>query len=364
MRGSDKRSRELFSYVDLEQRVRQDHPLRAIRSLTDAALEALSADFAALYSGLGRPSIPPEMLLRAMLLQAFYSIRSERQLMERLEFDLLFRWFVGMGVDDPVWDHSTFSKNRDRLLDGEIAAKFLTAVLAQPRVKRLLSSEHFSVDGTLIEAWASVKSFRPKEPPEGGGTSEGRQRNAPVDFKGEKRRNETHRSTTDPDARLYRKGPGMEAKLCFIGHALMENRSGLIVDTRLTRVSGHAERLAALDMIQGFADRPSAITLGGDKGYDAADFVEELRAIKVRPHVAQNTSGRRSAIDKRTTRHPGYVASQRIRKRIEEAFGWMKTVGGLRKTKLRGLPKVDWVFSFVAAAYNLVRAPKLIAVTT
>jgi transposase len=364
MRGSDKRSKELFSYVDLEQRVRQDHPLRAIRSLTDAALEALSADFAALYSGVGRPSIPPEMLLRATLLQAFYSIRSERQLMERLEFDLLFRWFVGMGVDDPVWDHSTFSKNRDRLLDGEIAAKFLTAVLAQPRVKRLLSSEHFSVDGTLIEAWASVKSFKPKEPPAGGGNSEGRQRNAPVDFKGEKRHNQTHRSTTDPDARLYRKGPGMEAKLCFIGHALMENRSGLIVDTRLTRVSGPAERLAALDMIQGFADRPSAITLGGDKGYDAADFVEELRAIKVRPHVAQNTSGRRSGIDKRTTRHPGYAASQKIRKRIEEAFGWIKTVGGLRKTKLRGLPKVDWVFSFVAAAYNLVRAPKLIAVTT
>jgi transposase len=362
MRGSDKRSSELFSYVDLEQRVRQDHPLRTIRSLTDAALEALSADFAALYSGLGRPSIPPEMLLRAMLLQAFYSIRSERQLMERLQFDLLFRWFVGIGVDDPVWDHSTFSKNRDRLLDGEIAAKFLTAVLAQPRVKRLLSSEHFSVDGTLIEAWASMKSFKPKEPPERDGNSEGR--NAPADFKGEKRRNETHRSTTDPDARLYRKGPGMEAKLCFIGHALMENRSGLIVDTRLTRVSGHAERFAALDMIQGFADRPSAITLGGDKGYDAADFVEELRAIKVRPHVAQNTSGRRSAIDKRTTRHPGYVASQKIRKRIEEAFGWMKTVGGLRKTKLRSLPKVDWIFSFVAAAYNLVRAPKLIAVTT
>jgi transposase len=270
VRGSDKRSRELFSYVDLEQRVRQDHPLRAIRLLTDAALEALSADFAALYSGLGRPSIPPEMLLRAMLLQAFYSIRSERQLMERLEFDLLFRWFVGIGVDDPVWDHSSFSKNRDRLLDGEIAAKFLTAVLAQPRVKRLLSSEHFSVDGTLIEAWASMKSFKPKEPPEGDGNSEGRRRNAPADFKGEKRRNETHRSTTDPDARLYRKGPGMEAKLCFIGHALMENRSGLIVDTRLTRVSGHAERLAALDMIEPRADRPRAITLGADRGNDAA----------------------------------------------------------------------------------------------
>src|SRR5438093_4008132 len=364
MRGSDKRAGELFSYVDLEKRVHADHPLRAIRSLTDAALAALSGDFAALYSGMGRPSIAPEMLLRAMLLQAFYSIRSERQLMERLEFDLLFRWFVGIGVDDAVWDHSTFSKNRDRLLDGEIAAKFLTAVLAQPRVKRLLSSEHFSVDGTLVEAWASMKRFKPKEPPEGGGKSAGGGSNVPADFKGEKRSNETHRSTTDPDARLYRKGPGMEAKLCFIGHALMENRSGLIVDTRLTRVSGHAERLAALDMIHGFADRPNAITLGGDKGYDAADFVEELRIINVRPHVAQNMSGRRSAIDGRTTRHPGYAASQRIRKRIEEAFGWMKTVAGLRKTKLRSLPKVDWAFTFVAASYNLVRAPKLIAVTT
>jgi transposase len=312
---------------------------------------------------MGRPSIAPELLLRAMLLQAFYSVRSERQLMERLEFDLLFRWFVGLGVDDAVWDHSTFSKNRDRLLDGEIAAKFLAAVLAQPRVKRLLSSEHFSVDGTLIEAWASLKSFKPKDPPKGG-SSAGGGRNAPADFKGTKRSNATHRSTTDPDAWLYRKGPGMEAKLCFIGHALMENRSGLIVDTRLTRVSGHAERLAALEMIAGVAAPPRAVTLGADKGYDAADFVEELRTINVRPHVAQNTSRRRSAIDGRTTRHPGYAASQRIRKRIEEAFGWMKTVGGLRQTKLRGLPKVDWAFSFVAAAYNLVRAPKLIAVTT
>src|SRR5437764_3754479 len=240
MRGSDERTGSLFSYVDLESRVRRDHPLRTIREIANAALSDLSRAFTALYADFGRPSIAPEKLLRAMLLQAFYGIRSERQLMERLEFDLLFRWFVGLGVDDPVWDHSTFSKNRDRLLKGEIAAKFLAAVLAQPKVKRLLSSEHFSVDGTLIEAWASVKSFRPKEPPEGGGNSEGRQRNAPVDFKGEKRRNETHRSTTDPDARLYRKGPGMEAKLCFIGHALMENRSGLIVDTRLTRVSDHA----------------------------------------------------------------------------------------------------------------------------
>ena len=360
MRGIDERSGALFSYVDLEARVPPGHPLRTIREIVNAALVGLSGAFAALYTAHGRPSIAPEKLLRALLLQAFYSIRSERQLMERLEFDLLFRWFVGIGVDDAVWDHSTFSKNRDRLLAGEIAAKFLTAILAEPRVKRLLSSEHFSVDGTLIEAWASMKSFKPKKPPDGGGTAGGG-RNAPADFKGETRSNETHRSTTDPDARLYRKGPGMEAKLCFIGHALMENRSGLIVDTRLTRVSGHAERLAALDMIERFAARPGAITLGGDKGYDAADFVEELRTVNVRPHVAQNTSGRRSAIDGRTTRHPGYAASQCFRKRIEEAFGWMKTIGGLRKTKLRGLPKVDWAFSFVAAAYNLVRAPKLLA---
>ena len=359
MRGTDKRSGELFSYVDLEKRVRQDHPLRPIREMANAALASLSGDFAGLYSGMGRPSIAPEMLLRAMLLQAFYSIRSERQLMERLEFDLLFRWFVGLGVDAPVWDHSTFSKNRDRLLEGDIAAKFLAAVLAQPRVKRLLSSEHFSVDGTLIEAWASMKSFKAKDGK--GGDDEGSGgRNGSADFRGEKRSNETHASTTDPDAMLYRKGPGMEAKLCFIGHGLMENRSGLIVDTRMTRVSGHAERLAALDMIEAWADRPRAITLGADRGYDAADFVEELRTLNVRPHVARNTSRRRSAIDGRTTRHPGYAASQRIRKRIEEAFGWIKTVAGMRKTKLRGLDKVDWAFAFTAAAYNLVRLPKLL----
>ena len=361
MRGTDKRSGELFSYVDLEKRVRKDHPLRPIREMANTALAVLSGDFAALYSGMGRPSIPPEKLLRAMLLQAFYSIRSERQLMERLEFDLLFRWFVGLGVDDPAWDHSTFSKNRDRLLEGDIAAKFLSAVLAQPRVKRLLSNEHFSVDGTLIEAWASMKSFKPKGAKGDDGEDGGR--NVPVDFRGEKRSNDTHESTSDPDAMLYRKGPGMEAKLCFIGHGLMENRSGLIVDTRLTRVSGHAERLAALDMIEPLADRPRAITLGADRGYDAADFVEELRTLNIRPHVAQNTNRRRSAIDKRTTRHSGYAASIRIRKRIEEAFGWIKTVAGLRKTKLRGLDKVDWAFAFTAAAYNLVRLPKLLAVT-
>ncbi|MDR3472284.1 MAG: IS5 family transposase [Devosia sp.] len=362
MRGSDSRSGSLFTLVDLEARVRPDHPLRAIRRFADAALEALTADFSRLYSGLGRPGIAPEMLLRAMLLQAFYSIRSERQLMERLEFDLLFRWFVGLGIDDPAWDHSTFSKNRDRLLDGEIAAKFLAAVLAQPRVKRLLSSDHFSVDGTLIEAWASMKSFKPKAeggddppaPPAGGG------RNAEVDFKGQKRSNQTHESTTDPEARLYRKGPGMEARLCFIGHTLMENRSGLIVDARLTLADGHAERIAALSMIEPRAERPRAVTLGADKAYDAEDFVNELRSLNVRAHVAQNDNGRRSAIDRRTTRHAGYAMSQRIRKRIEEGFGWIKTVAGQRKTRFRGRDRVGWAFTFAAAAYNLVRLPKLI----
>jgi transposase len=359
VRGTDERTGALFSYVDLEARVRPDHPLRSIRVIVNEGLAALEREFAALYSPIGRPSIPPEQLLRAMLLQAFYSIRSERQLMERLEYDLLFRWFVGLGVDDPAWDHSVFSKNRDRLLEGDIAAKFLAAVLAQPRVKKLLSTDHFSVDGTLIEAWASMKSFRPKdgsdEPPVGGG------RNAEADFHGKKRSNATHASTTDPDARLYRKGPGKEAKLCFIGHGLMENRSGLLVDACLTPADGHAERVAALHMIEPHADRPRAITLGADKGFDAEDFVNELRAMRVTPHVAQNASGRRSAIDGRTTRHGGYAASQRIRKCIEEAFGWIKTVAGQQKTRFRGVERVGFAFTFAAAAYDLVRLPKLLA---
>jgi transposase len=347
--------------VDLERRVWADHPLRPIRAIVNEALVALEGEFAPLYARIGRPSIPPEKLLRAMLLQAFYSIRSERQLMERLEFDLLFRWFVGIGIDDPAWDHSTFSKNRDRLLEGDVAAQFLAAVLAQPRVKRLLSSEHFSVDGTLIEAWASMKSFRPKdgsgEPPSDGG------HNAEADFRGETRSNATHASTTDPDARLYRKGPGKEAKLCFMAHALMENRSGLLVGTCLTRADGHAERVAALALIEPHADRPRAITLGTDKGYDAEDFVNELRSMRVTPHVAQNTSRRRSAIDGRTTRHAGYAASQRIRKRIEEAFGWIKTVAGQQKTRFCGLARVGLAFTFAAAAYNLVCLPRLLEAT-
>src|SRR5215210_2637973 len=359
MRGSDERSGALFSYVDLEARVRADHSLRAIRALVNEALSALNAEFAALYvTGAGRPSIAPEKLLRAMLLQAFYSVRSERQLMERLDYDLLFRWFVGLGIDDPAWDHSTFSKNRDRLLEGDIAAKFFAAVLAQKRVKKLMSTEHFSVDGTLIAAWASMKSFKPRggsgDPPSGGG------RNADVDFHGQKRRNDTHASTTDPEARLYRKGAGKEATLCFIGHGLMENRAGLLIDTCLTRADGHAERIAALAMIEPVADRPRRVTLAADAGYDAEDFVNECRSMRVTPHVAQ-TRGRRSAINGRTSRHPGYAASLRVRKRIEEAFGWIKTVAGQARTKFRGLARAGFAFTLAGAAYNLVRLPKLLA---
>ena len=357
MRGKDEVRGSLFSYVDLERRIRPDHPLRTIRSIANAALAEMSAGFDALYPPTGRDSIPPERLLRALLLQAFYSVRSERQLVERIDFDLLFRWFVGLGVDDPVWDATSFTKNRDRLLGGEVAARFLATVLAQPGVRALLSSEHFSVDGTLLEAWASTKSFRPKDgsdpPPDAG-------RNAEQDFRGQKRSNETHASTTDPDARLFRKGPGKEAKLCFMGHALMENRNGLIVGALATRASGHAERLAALHLIAPHADRPNPVTLGADKGFDARDFVAELREVNVTPHLAQNTGRRRSAIDGRTTRHAGYAVSQRIRKRIEEAFGWAKTVAGLRKARHRGLPKVGWQFTLAMAAYNLVRLPKLL----
>ncbi len=365
MRGGDDGTGELFSYVDLEARVRKDHPLRKIREIVNTALSALSGDFAALYSSMGRPSIAPEKLLRAMLLQAFYSIRSERLLMERLEYDLLFRWFAGIGVDDPVWNHSTFSKNRDRLLDGDIAAKFLGAVLAQSQVKKLLSTDHFSVDGTLIEAWASMKSVRPKDAANtdtGDGGPSGGGRNGEVDFHDQKRTNATHASTTDPQARLYKKGKGKEAKLCFLGHGLMENRNGLLVDACLTLAGGHGERVAALHMMEPRADRPRAVTLGADKAYDTQDFVNELRAMKITPHVAQNMSGRKSAIDRRTTRHAGYAVSQRIRKRIEEAFGWIKTVAGQDKTKFRGRDRVGWAFTFAACAYNLVRLPKLLAV--
>jgi len=325
----------------------------------------MDGDFAMLYPpGLGRPSIAPERLLRAMLLQAFFSIRSERQLMERMEFDLLFRWFVGLGVDDPAWDHSSFTKNRDRLLAGEIATKFLRAVLAQPRVKRLLSSDHFCVDGTVIEAWASIKSFRRKDgsdnDPEGPG------RNAERNFHKEKRSNETHESTTDPDARLYRKGNGQPARLCYMGQALMENRHGLAVDGGATLATGTAEREATLTMLDR-RTRRNRITLGADKAYDVEAFVGALRTRRVTPHIAINGAvsktgkTRKTAIGARTTRHAGYDISQRCRRRIEEVFGWIKTQAGLAKVKLRGRTKVEALFTFAAAAYNLVRIPKLLA---
>ena len=365
MRGSDERTGALFSYVDVETRIRPGHPLRPIREIANAALSMLDGDFEQLYPPrLGRPSIPPERLLRAMLLQAFYGIRSERQLMERIEFDLLFRWFVGLGIDEAVWDHSSFSTNRDRLLSGEIAAKFLRAVLAQPKVKRLISSDHFSVDGTLIEAWASIKSFRRKDgsddDPEGPG------RNAERNFHKEKRSNETHASTTDPEARLYKKGDGQPARLCYIGHVLMENRNGLAVDGGVTQASGTAEREAALAMLDR-RKRCRRITLGADKAYDVRKFVEDLRERSVTPHIAidghlsKTGKPRATAMDRRTTRHPGYAISQRCRKRIEEVFGWGKGSAGLAKIKLRGKAKVDAVFTLALAAYNLIRLPKLLA---
>ncbi len=347
----------MFSYVSLEDRVPTRHPLRLIRRVVDAVLAAMDGDFAGLYAATGRPSIPPEQVLKALLLQAFYTVRPERQLMEQLDYNLLFRWFVGLGIDDEVWHPTVFSKNRDRLLDGDIAQRFLAAVTGHAKVRGLLSDEHFSVDGTLIEAWASVKSFRPKD---GDDEPPGPGRNGERDFHGERRSNETHASTTDPDAKLYRKGPGKEAKLAHMGHLLMENRSGLVVAAKLTPATGRAEREAAIAMIEAVTGR-RRITLGADKGCDAGGFVADLRALKVTPHVAQNTRGRRSRIDGRTTRHPSYSASQKARKRIEEAFGWVKVVAGQRKTKFRGSDRVGWAFTLAAAAYNLIRLPKLLA---
>jgi transposase len=356
MRGSDERSDFLFSYVSPEQRVPADHPMRPIRRLVDAALGRLSPRFDAMYKDFGRPSIPPEQLLRALLLQVLYTVRSERLLIEQLEYNLLFRWFVGLGMDEPIWDHSTFSKNRDRLLRGDIADAFFAEVLGEARAHGLLSDEHFTVDGTLLEAWASQKSFRPKDedPP----PPPGDPKNPAVNFRGERRKNDTHASTTDPDARLYRKGDGQPARLVYMGHVLMENRSGLVVDTAVTPADGYGERHAALTMVEAVpGDR---VTLGGDKAYDDAWFVGELRHMRVTPHIAQNTKNRRSAIDGRTTGHPGYAISQRKRKRVEEIFGWMKTVGLLRKLRHRGGGRVTWIFRFTAAAFNLVRIRNLV----
>ena len=371
MRGRDQDSGGLFSYVSCEARVPADHPLRGIRAIVDEALEVLSPAFDGLYSKRGRPSIAPEKLLRALLLQAFYSIRSERQLMEQLDYNLLFRWFVGLSMDAPVWDATVFSKNRDRLIEGEIAAQFLAAVLNQARVKALLSDEHFSVDGTLIDAWASMKSFRPRDGSDDDGPPPGERpsgRNAERDFRGQKRSNETHASTTDGDAKLYRQGHGQSSRLCFMGHLLMEHRSALIVDAALTRAGGMAEREAALAMLDRRKGRQRR-TLAADKAYDVAAFVGDLRARNITPHIAidgnvrVNGRPRRTAIDKRTTRHPGYAVSQRLRKRIEEGFGWIKTTGNLAKTRHRGLERVGWAFTLTAAAYNLVRLPKFLTPT-
>ena len=348
----------MFSYLSPEERVPEKHPLRAIRGMTDEVLKGLSAKFNELYSATGRPSVAPEKLLRALLLQILYTVRSERLLMEQLQYNLLFRWFVGLNMDEPVWVATVFTKNRERLLEGEIAGLFFAGVLAQARAADLLSDEHFSVDGTLIEAWASQKSFQRKEQSEKPPVDD--PGNPTVDFHGERRSNDTHESTTDADARLARKSGGHEAKLAYCGNVLIENRNGLVVDTELLQANGTAERDAALLMAERIAGR-QRVTVAADKGYDTQEFVREIRGMNVTPHVAQNDKRRGgSAIDGRTTRHAGYKVSQVKRKRIEEVFGWLKTVGMLRKTRHRGVHKVGWVFTFAAAAYNLVRMRNLV----
>jgi transposase len=348
----------MFSYLSPEERVPETHPLRAIRRMTDEAHGGLSAKFDELYSAIGRPSIAPEKLLRGLLLQILYTVRSERLLMEQLQYNLLFRWFVGLNMDEPVWVATVFSKNRDRLLEGEIASLFFAGVLAQARGADLLSDEHFSVDGTLIEAWAGQKSFQRKDCSEKPSPDD--PGNPTVDFHGEKRSNDTHASTTDADARLARKSGGHEAKLAYCGNVLIENRNGLVVEAELLQANGTAERDAAL-LMTARIEGSQRVTVAADKGYDTNNFVREMRGMNVTPHVAQNEKRPGgSAIDKRTTRHPGYKVSQIKRKRIEEVFGWLKTVGMLRKTRHRGVHKVGWVFTFAAAAYNLVRMRKLV----
>jgi transposase len=357
MRGRDEQQLDVFSYISPEQRVPLDHPLRSVRAMTDEALRQLRPRFNSLYAKTGRPSIAPEKLLRALLLQALYSVRSERMLMEQLDYNLLFRWFVGLNMDDSVWDVTVFTKNRERLLEGDIAEAFFQAVLQQARERSLLSDEHFTVDGTLLEGWASVKSYqrkdgRPMAPPDDPG-------NATVDFHGEKRSNETHESKTDPEAKMARKGKGKEAKLSYNGNLLVENRNGLIVNTEGFEANGTAERDAALVMLEQIPGAKQ-VTVGGDKAYDTADFVAECRNLKVTPHVAQNLERPGgSAIDARTTQHVGYAISQRKRKRIEECFGWLKTIALLRKVRHRGIFKVGWNFTFAAAAYNLIRMRNL-----
>jgi transposase len=359
MRGDDQQTGWMFSYVSPEERVPPDHPLRAIRRMTDAIFERLSPRFDRLYSTIGRPSIPPEKLLRALLLQGLYTVRSERLLMEQLQYNLLFRWFVGLSMDDPVWDATVFTKNRDRLLEGDIATAFFAEVLADAKAAGLVSDEHFTVDGTLLEAWASQKSFRRRTAPPDTPDDPG---NPTVNFRGEVRTNDTHQSTTDPDARLFKKTTGGEAKLAYLGHLLMENRHGLIVDALVSAATGTAERDAALAML-GELPQGRRLTIAGDTNFDTRDFVRSSRAMGITPHVAQfpDTVHRHSAIDGRTTRHAGYATSQRKRKLVEQAFGWMKTVGLLRKLHHRGGLLVDWIFTFHAAAYNLVRLRRLLA---
>ena len=363
MRGADEHQDAVFSYRTLEQRVPEDHPLRVMRLLVDEVLKRMSPTFSKMYSKHGRPSKAPEKLLRALLLQALYTIRSERMLMEQLDYNLLFRWFVGLGMDEEVWDATVFTKNRNRMMGADLAKEFLAEVLVEAETRGLMSDEHFTVDGTLIEAWAGQKSFKKKEmetgkdpePPDDPG-------NPTVNFRGEKRTNETHQSTTDPESRLYKKGKGKEAKLSYMGHVLMENRNGLVVGAMVTQATGKAEEEAAVALAQEVSGS-QRVTMGADKAYDRKGLVEQLREINVTPHVAQNEGGgRKSAIDGRTTRHPGYGVSQTKRKRIEEIFGWMKSVGMMRKTRHRGQRKVDWIFTFVAGAYNLIRIRNLIAI--
>jgi transposase len=362
MRGTEQAQGAMFSYISAEQRVPADHPLRPIRAIIDEVLIRLSPELDRMYAATGRPSIAPERLLRALVLQGLYTVRSERMLMEQLDYNLLFRWFVGLNIDDPIWDVTVFTKNRERLLEADVARLFLKAVLEEAEQMKLLSNEHFTVDGTLIKAWAGQKSFKKKEgdnktlPPEDPG-------NPTINFRGEKRRNETHQSTTDPECRLYRKG-GQESLLSFLGHVVMENRNGFVVGAEVSQATGTAERDTAVKMI-GELTHGRRITVGADKAYDTKQFVADLREMNVTPHVAQNICrNRSSAIDGRTVSHPGYAVSQTKRKRVEEIFGWMKTIGLLRQTRHRGTARVGWMFTFAAATYNLVRIRNLIAMET
>ena len=358
MRGEERQQSALFSYVSPETRVPATHPLRRIRALVDRALLVMGPQFDALYASGGRPSIPPEQLLRALLLQVLYTVRSERQLMEQLDYNILFRWFVGLGLDEPIWDVTVFTKNRERLLAGDVAQALFAAVLEEAQQARLLSNEHFTVDGTLVQAWAGQKSFQARARRRRGGRDDD-PGNPTVDFHGERRSNATHASTTDPEARLAKRGPGQEAKLAYHGHVLMDNRHGLAVAACVTPASGTAERTAAIALVRAATHRRERITVGADKGYDTYDCVAQLRAVGVTPHIAQRTR-HRSAVDGRTSRHAGYAVSQRLRKRVEEIFGWLKSIGLQRQTRFRGTARVSWMFTFATTAYNLVRMQRLV----